>query len=108
MGISHYGADVWQNATWSFEYSGTSNIWDVALAFTNLETNATTSGSWSGALAVANSDVFTEVTPRGQDAGSMFVDNISVTTVPIPAAVWLFGSGLALLGWTRKRQAVAA
>ena len=40
MGISHYGADVWQNATWSFDYSGTSNFWDVALAFTNLETGA--------------------------------------------------------------------
>ena len=24
--------------------------------------------------------------------------------VPIPAAVWLFGSGLGLLGWSRRRQ----
>jgi len=27
-----------------------------------------------------------------------------VTTVPIPAAVWLFGSALAGLGWMRKKQ----
>jgi hypothetical protein len=27
----------------------------------------------------------------------------TVAAVPIPAAVWLFGSGLGLLGWFRKR-----
>lgn len=29
---------------------------------------------------------------------------VSVNVVPIPAAVWLFGSGLALLGWIRRRS----
>jgi hypothetical protein len=28
----------------------------------------------------------------------------SITAVPIPAAVWLFGSGLAGLGWIRRKQ----
>ncbi len=28
----------------------------------------------------------------------------SVIPIPIPAAVWLFGSGLGLLGWIRRRQ----
>jgi hypothetical protein len=30
-----------------------------------------------------------------------FVDNVLISTVPIPAAVWLFGSTLAGLGWLR-------
>lgn len=29
----------------------------------------------------------------------------SVTAVPVPAAVWLFGSGLGLLGWMRHKKA---
>jgi hypothetical protein len=32
------------------------------------------------------------------------VDNIVVSAVPVPAAVWLFGSALAGLGWFRRRQ----
>ena len=32
------------------------------------------------------------------------IDNVSLQAIPIPAAVWLFGSGLGLLGWFRKRS----
>lgn len=31
------------------------------------------------------------------------IDNLVITTVPIPAAVWLFASALAGLGWARRR-----
>ena len=42
------------------------------------------------------------------DVGSaMSVDNIVVNVVPIPAAVWLFGSGLSLLGWFRRKGAAS-
>ena len=31
--------------------------------------------------------------------------SIEITAVPVPAAVWLFGSGLGVLGWMRRRRA---
>jgi hypothetical protein len=33
-----------------------------------------------------------------------YVVSGSVSAIPIPAAVWLFGSGLGLLGWFRRRK----
>jgi hypothetical protein len=34
------------------------------------------------------------------------IDNIAVSVVPVPAAVWMFGSALAGLGWFRRKQTV--
>jgi hypothetical protein len=39
----------------------------------------------------------------GQSIG---FDNVVVSSVPVPAAVWLFGSALAGLGWMRRKQTV--
>lgn len=33
----------------------------------------------------------------------IFFDNASMSVVPVPAAVWLFGSALGLLGWMRRK-----
>ena len=45
----------------------------------------------------------------GGEFGKNFMSSgIAVTTVPVPAAVWLFGSALGLLGWTRRRMIEAA
>ena len=106
LAINHYGSDVWQTATWSFSYTGTGNFWDVDLAFTNLDTPATHSGSFNVELAgLTASDVFTEVTPRGQSTGSMYVDNIQVSTVPEPSTGLLLTLGLTALSFRRRRTA---
>ena len=42
--------------------------------------------------------------PTSGQSIAVYVDNIVLDVVPIPAAVWLFGSGLGLLGWLRVRQ----
>jgi hypothetical protein len=33
------------------------------------------------------------------------VSSVTISTVPIPAAVWLFGSALGILGWARRKSA---
>ena len=40
------------------------------------------------------------------DSGQPLLDNFRVAAVPIPAAVWLFGSALAGLGWIRRKHSV--
>lgn len=38
-------------------------------------------------------------------AGGEYILNVSLGPVPVPAAVWLFGSALGLLGWIRHKKA---
>jgi hypothetical protein len=42
----------------------------------------------------------------GPGFGRIEVDNLQLTAVPVPAAVWLFGSALAGLGWMRRKQTI--
>jgi hypothetical protein len=35
----------------------------------------------------------------------LLIDNVSASVVPIPAAVWLFGSALGMLGWMKRKAA---
>lgn len=35
----------------------------------------------------------------------LLVDNFAITAVPVPAAVWMFMSGLGFLGWRHRRNA---
>jgi len=40
---------------------------------------------------------------EGVSPDAVGFDNLVANTIPIPAAVWLFGSGLGLLGWLRRK-----
>ncbi len=42
----------------------------------------------------------------GASPSALALDNIVVNIVPIPAAVWLFGSALVGLGWIRRKPTV--
>jgi len=52
------------------------------------------------------SDIVSLTIQTGDGNPSMALDNIVVSAVPVPAAVWLFGSALAGLGWMRRKQTV--
>ena len=60
---------------------------------------------WSGApnplvfdLAIGGTTMW------NSNPGSETFVMYTLTTVPVPAAVWLFGSALGLLGWVRRRK----
>jgi hypothetical protein len=51
-------------------------------------------------VRLTDSNLEVTSSPRGSDFDAIG----AIPTVPIPAAVWLFGSALAGLGWLRRRQ----
>ena len=54
---------------------------------------------WSGIFRLS----FSGQQEESFESGSyIYLDNVRVNVVPIPAAVWLFGSAVAGLGWMRR------
>jgi hypothetical protein len=84
----------------------------TALTVSSLSLN-TTSGSvfsaesLTGLLSLKAGDSYT-LTFKGQDTAdeTALIDNVSVSQVPEPATLTLFGAGLAGLGWMRRRKAI--
>jgi hypothetical protein len=63
----------------------------------------TGTGDWLNLEAVFFS---AEGNQFGFGSATVELDNVVVSAVPIPAAVWLFGSALAGLGWLRRKQTI--
>ena len=61
----------------------------------SLEFFATAQYSWGG-----------NIYPNGAPSASVWFDNVTVGAVPLPPALWLFGSGLlGLIGVARRKNA---
>jgi hypothetical protein len=62
-------------------------------------------------FGITDTLTFVRITDLGLEATSnppgSDIDAVGAiqTVIPVPAAVWLFGSALGLLGWVRRRQA---
>jgi len=52
--------------------------------------------------------VIQEDTADGSFFAVGLLDAVEITAIPVPAAVWLFGSALGLLGWVRRRDSAVA
>jgi hypothetical protein len=96
------GSALWQGAT----PSGATD-W-VSLSAPIMESEWTVTGTWLDLLS--NVDALQiRIEMVDNDSGPRDVtglDNIQLSSVPIPATVWLFGSGLlGLVGMARRKKA---
>jgi hypothetical protein len=63
-------------------------------------------GAESFCTNVGCSSAANEITNPGETRETVSGYLVSKSVVPVPAAVWLFGSALAFLGWIRRKQTV--
>jgi hypothetical protein len=92
------------------------NVDGITASTPGLFTNVISSAYWSGTeFAPVTTSAWAFGMGNGLQGGSSKSDplfalavhdgNIGGAVVPVPAAVWLFGSALGLLGWMRWRKA---
>ncbi|MCP4927680.1 MAG: hypothetical protein GY918_01310 [Gammaproteobacteria bacterium] len=85
--------------TGHFAGGGTVNLLLDSSAYSSWE-GVNLDNQWNNLVAV-------DFGPEANHAFGSAVDNIAVSNVvPIPAAVWLFSSALAGLGWLRRKQPI--
>jgi hypothetical protein len=56
-----------------------------------------------GDLSVIGPSEFLTFTDGGSE--NYYISGANISAIPVPAAVWLFGSALGLLGWLRRKPA---
>jgi hypothetical protein len=86
----------------SFDASGTASSREI-IDFTNFIIGLDASESTNGNL-ILQFDLIAGVY-AGFDNLVIGSSNVEGELVPVPPAVWLFGSALAMLGWIRRRKA---
>jgi len=97
--FAFYGADVMWNAGSGFGELSISGV-KVGGGFAE---GPVGSVDWLNLESVSFS-VLSHCGACGADFLELYIDNVSVQAVPVPAAAWLFGSALAGLGWLRRKQ----
>ncbi len=112
------------SGTWSISDSSITHLAFKANGYYILGEVTGSSGDWSTDITMWVPDVTTLTCPAGVcnpsarnytlddflNGGDSIADLSNVrafNAVPIPAAVWLFGSALGLLGWTSRRKLAA-
>ena len=119
-----YGTNIWTAAD-VIENSDPDAIYFLAdgsgtglLRLTSADTSrivfSNSGGTWQFADGIdPYANIWLEATANFGGGGYAYFDNDSlevygstVSAVPVPAAVWLFGSALAGLGWLRRKQTV--
>jgi len=99
-----------ENAGISAEWNGSkptsTTDWQHTTVMLNDPRWVVTGGSWIDLLANITDFYITIEVVQDLHNDVEGIDNVGVSAVPIPAAVWLFGSGLlGLLGYSRKKAA---
>ena len=116
-----------QDGTWSVTDTSITHIAFKSNGYYILGaiTGGATSGTWdNNTMAAGGWDISLVDCPAAvcgslraytdadfENSGGNIADLSNVrafSVVPIPAAVWLFGSGLGLLGWMRRKSSVAS
>lgn len=84
---------------------------EMFLGQTSWDQTSASSGTQSASVTLGPGDYMFFMAAAARYDGSRtaadlgFNSTVTVSAVPVPAAVWLFGSALAGLGWMRRKQA---
>jgi hypothetical protein len=96
FGGNHYALE---DLSFSQVFLDDENLYENPYIFFKMETDDF-SMNWLG----HSPDLYRFESDAPNNPGNFFQMDISSTVVPIPTAVYLFASGLGLLGWLRRRQ----